>query len=106
MMGPFGNLVGKSGSILWGGGLERKGMQRVADMAAQRLVDHLVLLNPALTLEGGRYDQRGIVIAVTPQILDGDLGVGQALADQPFDCRRIQSHELFLRKPPYRRETR
>ncbi len=45
-------------------------MQLVAHPALQGLVDHLVLLHPALALERGRDDVRGIVVAVPAQILD------------------------------------
>ncbi len=69
-------------------------MKRVADMTAERAINHLMLLNPAFALEGGRNDQRGIMIAIAAQILDRDLRVGQTFLDQPLDRRRVQRHEF------------
>ena len=48
-------------------------VQRAAHAAAERLVDHLVLLHAGLALEGARDDVGGVVVAVAGQIPDLDL---------------------------------
>ena len=67
-------------------------MKFVAHPAAQRLIHHLVLLHPVLAAKRAGDDMRGVMIAVAAQILDRDLGVGQALLDQPLDRRRVHRH--------------
>src|SRR5690242_13592000 len=80
-------------SILRRTGLERERMQLIAHAAAQRLIDHLMLLHAGLALEGARDDMGGVMIAVAAQILDAHLRVRQTILDQPLDRRRIHRHE-------------
>src|SRR5579883_2327158 len=61
-------------------------------MAAQGLINHLVLLNPGFAAERARHDMGRIVIAVAAQIFDRYLRVRQALLDQARDRRRIHRH--------------
>src|ERR1700691_1446607 len=67
--------------------LQGERVKFVSHPAAQRLIHHLVLLDPALAAEGAGDDVGGIVVAVAAQILDRDPCVGQALPDQPLDHR-------------------
>ena len=52
-------------------------MQLVAHAALQRLIDHLMLLDAGLALEGGGDDGGGVVVAVAAQIVDAYLRVGE-----------------------------
>ena len=66
-------IVGSSGTALRSvrhGGGQRQGVQLAAHAPAQRPVDHLVLLDPALAAKGRRHHVRPVVIAVARQILD------------------------------------
>ena len=65
--------IGPSGPLRHGGQFE--GMQLAAHAAAQRPIDHLVLLDPGFAGEGRRNDRGGVMVAVAAQILDRDLGV-------------------------------
>src|SRR6266404_2543086 len=59
-------------SIRGGARLQRERVQLVAHPAAQRLIDQLMLLDPAFAAEPAGDDAGGVVIAVAPQILDRD----------------------------------
>ena len=67
-------------------------MQNAAHAALQGLVDHLVLLHAGLAGELLGDDVGGVVVAVAGQVLDGDLGVGEAGLDQPLDLVGIHGH--------------
>src|SRR5262249_56789346 len=71
-------------------------MKLIAHTALERLIHHLMLLNPRLADEGGGNNRRRIVIAVAAQILDIHPGVGDRLLDQPLDLGRVHRH----RRPP------
>src|SRR5207248_487233 len=72
--------------------LQGERVQLVAHSAAQRLINHLMLLHPALAAKRAGDDMRGIMVAIAAQILDRDLRVGQAVLDQPLDRRRVHRH--------------
>ena len=55
--------------------MQRERVKFVAHPAAQRLIDHLVLLHPAFAAKRAGDNVRGIVVAVAAQILDRDLRV-------------------------------
>ncbi len=63
--------------VFRGAGLKRQGMEVAAHLALQRLVDHLVLLDPRLALEQGGHDVGGIVVAVAGEIPDLDRRAGR-----------------------------
>ena len=84
-------------SLLGGAGLQGERMQLIAHPAAQRLIHHLVLLDPRLAAKGARHDVGGVMIAIAAQIFDLDLRVRQALLDQPLDHRRIHCHRRLSR---------
>src|SRR5687767_7695088 len=56
-------------------GRQRKGVQHATHATLQRCIDHLMLLDPGLALEGGRDHGGRIVVPVPGEILDLDLGV-------------------------------
>src|SRR5205823_10126823 len=72
--------------------LQGERVQLVAHSVAQRLINHLMLLHPALAAKRAGDDMRGIMVAIAAQILDRDLRVGQAVLDQPLDRRRVHRH--------------
>src|SRR5262249_40640868 len=74
-------------------GVQCQRVQFVAHSPAQGLVNHLMLLHPALAAEGSGNDMGGVMVAVAAQILDQDRGVGQALLDKPLDCHCIHRHQ-------------
>src|SRR5260370_8976499 len=76
--------------------LEGEGVQLAAHAPLQCPVDHLVLLDPCLALEGRRFDMGGIVIAIAAEVLDRDARIGKPFADQAFDHRRIHRHSNRL----------
>src|SRR4051812_49851284 len=71
-------------------------MQFAAHAPAQRGIDELVLLHPALAAEGFGDDRRGVVVAIAGQILDGDAGIRQRRLDQGLDLRRLHRHSVLL----------
>src|SRR5215207_8827069 len=82
-------------------------MQLAAHPAAERLVHELMLLQPRLATELLGDDVGTIVVAVTGQILDADLSIGQAIADHPLDLGGTHRHRWWLpfrlrRRPPCR----
>jgi hypothetical protein len=72
--------------------LKRQCVQDAAHVAFKRVVDHLVLLHPALASEAFRDNLRCIVIAVSGQIADGHLGVRNPGLDEFFDIACIHWH--------------
>ena len=68
-----------------------------AHPALKGLIDHLVLLNAGLAGKRARDDECGVVIAVTREILDCDLRIGQAFLDQAFDCTCVHRHRVIPR---------
>src|SRR5215471_7788585 len=61
-------------------GFKRERMQGAADLALQRGIDQLVLAHARQSLERARGDPGAIVISVSREILDVDLGVGKSLS--------------------------
>ncbi|CAH1664179.1 hypothetical protein CHELA20_52450 [Hyphomicrobiales bacterium] len=82
------------GSILGSRGRQRKGVQHPAHAALKRGIDHLMLLQAAFALEGGRYHRRGIVIPVPRQVTDLDDGIGNMGLYQHLDVVGIHCHGL------------
>src|SRR5579863_2552495 len=80
--------------ILGRTGLERESMQLVAHAALECLIDHLMLLHAALTLELRRDHVRRIVVAVAAQVFDGDLSIRQARLDEPLDGCRVDRQRV------------
>ena len=68
-------------------------MEGAAHAAAQRLVDQLVLLHAGHAGKRAGGDGGAVVIAVTGEILDLDLGIGQRRLDGAFDLGRTHRHE-------------
>src|SRR5690606_1438495 len=60
--------------------------------ATERLVNHLMLLNPCLAHERRRDDVRSVMVAVAGEIADTYLRVRKARLDQPLDLFRVHSH--------------
>src|ERR1700760_943207 len=58
---------------------QRQSVQLAAHPALQGFVDHLVLADPILALEGRRDDGCGVMVAVPSQILHLDPGVRERL---------------------------
>src|SRR5262249_55979477 len=83
-------------SVLRCSGLQGKRVELVAHPATQRLIDHLMLLDTALSTEGARDDMRRVMIAVAAQVFDRNLRIGQALLDQPLDHRCVHRHPPTL----------
>src|SRR3954463_8862156 len=69
-------------------------MELAAHAALQCRVNHLVLLNAVLPLEGGRHDHRRPVIVVTGKIGHGDIRVGERFLDQVLDFRCRHAHQF------------
>ena len=67
-------------------------MQLAAHAPLQRRIDHLVLLDPAFATEGGGNHPRRIVVAVAAQVIDGYLGAGDAVLDQPLQFLDRHGH--------------
>jgi hypothetical protein len=68
-------------------------------MPLERVVDHLVLLNPALALESFADDARTEMIAVASEINDNDLCIWKSLLDKTFDLRSGHCHRCLLLTP-------
>ena len=66
------------GALVRDAGLQGQRVQLAAHAAVQRVIDHLVLLNAGLALEAPETDMGRVMVAVAAQILDRDLGVGDA----------------------------
>src|SRR4051812_21014091 len=64
-------------------------------MALERGIDHLVLGDAGLALEGGGGDHGGEMIVVTRQILDLDIGVGKRRFDIGFDLAGFHAHGII-----------
>ena len=90
-LGPL-RIVNPRGALR----LQGEGMQLVAHAALQRLIDHLVLLHPALALEGGGDDVRGVMVAVAAQILDRDRASGRP----SLISRSIVAASIAMSSPP------
>ena len=67
-------------------------MQLAAHAALERRIDHLVLLDAGLSLEGRGYHIGGIVVAVTGQIADFDHGIGEGFPDEALDLVCTHGH--------------
>src|SRR5579859_1078908 len=99
MGGPCGKKRGER-SVLGQAGLECQRVELVTHASAQGLVDQLVLLHAGLALEGRGDDVGGVMIAIAPEVLNGDARVGQALLDEPLDGRRVDRQRVVLRIVP------
>jgi hypothetical protein len=75
-------------------GFERERMEGAAHLALQRLVDHLVLLDPALAREGSGGDARAVVIAVSGEIQHNDLRIRESISDKALDIRSCHCHRI------------
>ncbi len=71
-------------------------MQYAAHVPLQRGIDHLVLLHARFSPEGFGDDRGRVVIAVPRQILDGDLGIGEAGFYLVFDLFGLHRHVNIL----------
>jgi hypothetical protein len=79
-------------------GSELERMQDVPHAAPQSLVDHLVLLDAALALEGRAYDMGRPMVVVAGEICKLNPGIGKLGLDQAFDFVAGHRHgEGFLR---------
>ncbi len=67
-------------------------MQGAAHMSLQRVVDHLVLLDPALADKGRGSDARTVMITVAGEIDHNDLRIGKSLLDKALDIRSCHCH--------------
>ena len=76
--------------------LQGEGVELVAHPPAQRLVNHLMLLDAGHARELAGGDMGGIVIAIAAQILDDDDGARQGLLDQALDLHRVHRHRSLL----------
>jgi hypothetical protein len=76
--------------------LERERVQVAPHLSLECGVNHLVLLNAAFALKGRGYDMGGVMIAVTCQVFDSDLGVGKSGLDKPLDIACIHRHREVL----------
>ena len=65
-------------SLFGSRGLQGEGVQFAAHPAAQRGIDHLVLLHAGHAAELLGDDGRGVVVAVARQVFDGDVRVRAA----------------------------
>src|SRR5215475_14924075 len=83
-----------------GGQFQR--MQDTAHAAAQRLINHLVLLDLGLAGKGRRNDRSRPMVTVAREILHLDLGVGNALSDQGGNVFASHRHCLVSCTIPWR----
>src|SRR6476620_10410342 len=75
-------------------GLEGKRVQRPAHLTFQRIINHLVLLDPRFAAKCLGDDGGGIVIAVPGKVVDRDQRIGKALLDQPLDVLSRNGHKF------------
>src|SRR3569832_1523606 len=73
-----------------------QGVQHTAHVALESGIDHLVLLHPALALEGARRHNRGPVVIVTRKVGHRHVGVGKRLLDHPLDLVALHAHVKSL----------
>src|SRR5262249_8384464 len=90
---PYPNLP------VWDAGLQCQRMQLAAHFPLERGVNQLVLLHPGLTAKRLGDHGRRVVIAVTGEIANSYLRVGNARLDQPLDLLGVHRHSKLL--PPY-----
>jgi hypothetical protein len=77
-------------------GFERQSVERAIHGSPQGVIDHLVLLNPALAAERFAGDARGKVIAVSGQIHDDDMSFREGLFDEALDIHSNHRHWSLL----------
>ncbi len=80
-------------------------MKLAAHPAGERVVNHLVLLNPRLSLECLGHDHGGVVVAVTRQVGDGHIRIGKRRADGFFDFELPTSPCSECRRATLRNQT-
>src|SRR5688500_8383223 len=78
-------------------GDQLQGVQLAAHPPAERLVDHLVLLDPVLAGERGRGNAGQVMVAVVDERLDLNPGVGQRRLDQRLDLGGRHRHGVRTR---------
>src|SRR5262245_27128701 len=76
-------------------GLQRQHVKHTAHLAAQRLIDDLVLLAAGLATEGFRDHGRGIMVAVTGEVPDRHLGIGDRCLDHRLDIVGVHWHSAL-----------
>lgn len=89
-------------------GFECEGMQGAPHLPAQRVVNHLVLLNPGLAAERLGGDPGAEVIAVAGEVDDDDVRAWKRLFDEAFDLGLDHGHWRRSRsrsRPPCKVET-
>ncbi|ACP25392.1 hypothetical protein NGR_c16270 [Sinorhizobium fredii NGR234] len=69
-------------------------MKNAAHISFESVVDHLVLLHAGLATKRFGHDFGGIVVAVTGQIADRDLGTGNSGLDHVFDVAWCHGHDM------------
>jgi len=67
-------------------------MKGSAHLPLQRRIDHLVLLDPALSLERLGGDTRGKMVAIARHIDDDDMSIRECLPDKPLNFRSDHCH--------------
>src|SRR5579859_322690 len=80
-------------------------MKFAPHLSLERGIDKLVLTHPRKACEGGGNDARPIVVAVAGEVLDNDLGVGEAILQNGFQLGLGDGHDgsLPLRAPKLNR---
>src|SRR6266481_9334193 len=73
-------------------GLQCQRMQDAAHLAAQRLIDDLMLLDAGLAAEGFRDHGCRIMVAIAGKIADRHLGVGDRCLDHLLDIAGVHRH--------------
>jgi hypothetical protein len=73
-------------------GFQRQSVERAIHGAPQGVIDHLVLLNPALAAGCFAGHARGTVIAVAGQIHDDDMRFREGLFNEAFDIHSNHRH--------------
>src|SRR5258706_15798974 len=72
--------------------LQRERVQLPTHAPRKRVVNHLMLLDAGLALEGARNHHGGVMIAIAGKIGDGDVRVRQSRADRQFDFSGRHGH--------------
>src|SRR6266702_8384398 len=78
-------------------GFESQRGEGTAHLPLQRVVDHLVLLDPALADEGRGGHARTVMIAVTSKVDNNDVRIRKSLLDEALDLRSCHRHRVHSR---------
>src|SRR3954470_5761201 len=84
--------AGARSSVFRNRSLQSESMKLSAHAALQSIIDHFVLLNARLAFEGHGLDISGIMVAITTQVLDPHIGIGNAFLDQALDESSVHRH--------------